>query len=61
MESHLVVKDVKKESMSLNQEKGGLTKAKYKTRSQMAKKNCAREANSTQPPTLRLSGKALNP
>ena len=33
----------------------------YKTYSQMAKNKCTREANLSQPPTLRLSGKTLNP
>ena len=61
VENHLVVMDVEKESMPLKQEKNGLTKNRYKTYSRMAKKNCTREANLTQTPTLRLSGKTLNP
>ena len=53
VESHMVVVDVGKESMLLRQEKNGLTKDKYKTCSQTARKNGSREANLTQPPTLR--------
>ena len=61
LESHLVVLDVKKESMPLRQEKNGLTKDRYKTYSRTAKKNGSSEANLTQPPTLVLSGKNQNP
>ena len=57
----MVVVDVEKESMPLKQEKNGLTKNKYKTYSRITKKNCTREVNLTQPPTLRWSGRTLNP
>ena len=61
VESHLVVVDVERESLPLKQEKNGLTKNKYKTYSGMAKKNCTGEASVGQTPTLRLTGKTLNP
>ena len=60
VENHLVVVDVKKESMPLRQEKNGLTGDKYKTCSRTARKNGSRQANLTQTPTLRLSGKNQN-
>ena len=60
VENHLVVVDVKKESMPLRQEKNGLTKDKYKTCSRTARKNGTRQANSTQTPTWRLSRKNQN-
>ena len=57
-----MVVHVEKESMPLKQEKNELMKDKYKTHSRMAKKSCTREANLTQPPTLRNnSGYILNP
>ena len=61
VESHFVVLDIEKESMPLKHPKNGLTKMEYKTYRRTANKNCTREATLTQPPTLRLSGKTLNP
>ena len=61
VESHLVVVDVKKESMPLKQERNGLKKDKYRTCSQTSKKNGNREANLTQFPTLGLSGRKQSP
>ena len=61
VESHLVVVDVKKESMRSKQEKNGLTKDKYRKYSRTTKKNGNREANLTQFPTLGLSGRRQNP
>ena len=61
VESHLVVVDVKKESMPSKQEKNGLTKNKYRTCSPTSKKNGNREANLTQIPTLGLSGRRQSP
>ena len=61
VESHLVVVDVEKESMPLEQKKNGLTKDKYRTCSRASKKNGNREANLTQIPTLGLSGRNQSP
>ena len=61
VESHLVVVDVEKESMPLNQKKNGLTKDKYRTCRRTSKKNGNREANLTQIPTLGLSGRRQSP
>ena len=61
VESHVVVVDVEKESMPLQQEKNGLTKDKYRTCSRTSKKNGNREANLTQFPTLVLSGRRQSP
>ena len=61
VESHSVVVNVEKASMSLRPEKNGLTKDRYKTCSRTSKKNGSREANLTQPPTSVLSGKRQSP
>ena len=61
VESHLVVVDVEKESMPLQQEKNGLTKDKYRTCSRTSKENGNREANLTQIPTLGWSSRRQSP
>ena len=53
--------NLEKELMASKQEKNWLMNDKDKKSSQVAKKSGTREANVTQPPTLRLSGQTLNP